>query len=125
MTALQAGPATVRSVQATLSRKETTVPLHLSTATAVRTPRFGRLAAIAAAATAGAVTVALTDDRPVPQVRPVAASAQPAVTRYFDIEANKAASMRALSRQLAASRSDRTSRYQDIEANKARNQSAR
>ena len=85
------------------------MPLHLSTVTAVRTPRFGRLAAIAAAAAAaGAVTVAVTDDRAVPQVRPADASAQPAVSRYFDIEANKAASMRALG-----------------EAHKARSQNAR
>jgi hypothetical protein len=59
----------VRSVQATLSRKETTVPLHSTTATAVRTPRLAQLAAIAAAATAGAVTIALTEDRPAPQTR--------------------------------------------------------
>jgi hypothetical protein len=88
-------------------------------------PRFGRLAAIAAAAaTAGAVTIAVTDDQPVPQVRATEAG-QPAASRYFDIEANKAASMRALGRQIAAQRTDNASRYQDIEANKARSQGAR
>src|SRR3712207_419277 len=71
------------------SRKETTVPLHNTTATAVRMPRCGRLAAIAAAAaTAGAVTIAVIEDRPAPQVRTIEA-VQPAASRYFDIEANK------------------------------------
>ena len=123
---MQAWPATVRSVQATRSRKETTVPLHSTTVTAVRMPRRAQLAAIAvAAATASAVTIALTDDRPAPQVRTVAAPAQPAASRYFDLEANKAESMRALGRHMAAARADHPSRYRDIEANKARSQSAR
>jgi hypothetical protein len=123
---MQASPATVRSVQATLSRKETTVPLHSTTISAVRMPRLARLAAIAAtAATAGAVTIALTEDRPAPQVRTIGESAQPAASRYFDLEAHKAASMRALGRRIAAARTDHTSRYQDLEANKARSQSAR
>jgi hypothetical protein len=116
----------VRSVQATLPRKETTVPLHSTTVTAVRMPRLAQLAAIAvAAATASAVTIALTDDRPAPQVRTVAAPAQPPASRYFDLEANKAASMRALGEQIAVTRTDPVSRYEDIEANKARSQSAR
>ena len=102
------------------------MPLHNTTVTAVRMPRFARLAAIAAAAaTAGAVTLAVTEDQPAPQVRAFTESAQPAASRYFDVEANKAASMRALGRQIAVRRTDRTSRYQDIEANKARSQSAR
>jgi len=123
---MQAWPATVRSVQATRSRKETTVPLHSTTVTAVRMPRRAQLAAIAvAAATASAVTIALTDDRPAPQVRTVAAPAQPAASRYFDLEANKAASMRALGEQIAVTRTDPVSRYEDIEANKARSHSAR
>ena len=102
------------------------MPLHNRTVTAVRTPRLGRLAAIAAvAATAGAVTLAVTEDRPAPQVRAITESAQPAPSRYFDVEANKAASMRALGGQIAVRRTDPTSRFQDIEANKARSQSAR
>jgi hypothetical protein len=101
------------------------VPLHNTTATAVRMPRFGRLAAIvAAAAAAGAVAISVTEDRPAPQVRAIEA-VQPAASRYFDVEANKAASMRALGRQIAAQRTGHTSRYQDIEANKARSQGAR
>jgi hypothetical protein len=114
----------VRSVQATLSRKETTVPLHSTTVTAVRMPRLAQLAAIAVAA-ATAVTIALTDDRPAPQIHTVAAPAQPAASRYFDLEANKAGSMRALGEQIAVRRTDPVSRYEDIEANKARSQSAR
>jgi hypothetical protein len=102
------------------------VPLHSTTVTAVRRPRFARLAAIAAtAATAGAFTITLADDGPAPQVRAIAESAQPAASRYFDLEANKAASMRALGERIAAARTDHTSRYQDLEANKARSRSAR
>jgi hypothetical protein len=44
--------------------------------------------------------------------------------RYFDVEANKANSMRALGRHLAEQRANRTPRYQDLEANKARSQRA-
>ncbi len=95
------------------------MPLHNTTVTAVRMPRLGRLAAIAAAAAAGAVTIAVTEDRPVPQVRTITESAQPANSRYLDVEANKAASC-----ARSAGRSPRahghTSRYQDIEANKPR-----
>jgi hypothetical protein len=102
------------------------VPLRTTTVSTARMPRFGQLAAIAAAAaTASAVTIAVTDDPPAPQVRAVTTSAEPAAPRYFDLEANKAASMRALGRQIAIQRSRHTARYQDIEANKARNQSAR
>jgi hypothetical protein len=83
------------------------VPLHNTTVTVVRMPRFRRLAAIvAAAATAGAVTIALTEDGPAPQVRSIAESDQPAAFRYLDIEANKAASMRALGRQIAMPSND-------------------
>ena len=46
-------------------------------------------------------------------------------TRYFDIEANKAASMRALGQHIAQQRATRVSRYEDLEANKARSQRAR
>jgi hypothetical protein len=101
------------------------VPLHntTATATAVRMPRVGRLAAIVVAA-AGAVTIAVTADRPAPQGRTIEA-VQPAASRYFDIEANKAASMRPLGRQIAAQHTGHTSRYLDIEANKARSQGAR
>ena len=103
------------------------MPLHSSTVTAVRTPRLAQFAAIAAVATAtaGAVTVALTDDRPAPQIRTIAESAQPAPSRYLDREANKAASISALGRHVVVPRSEPVSRYQDIEANKARSQSAR
>ena len=101
------------------------MPLHNITVTAVRMPRVGRLAAIAAAAaTASVVTITVTDDRPAPQVRTIEAG-QPAASRYVDIEANKAASMRELGRQIAAQHTGHASRYQDIEANKARSQGAR
>ena len=101
------------------------MPLHSTTVIAARMPRFARLAAIAAtAATAGAITIALADDGPAPQVRTIAEPAQPAASRFFDLEANKAASMRALGERIAAARTDHTSRYQDLEANKARDQRA-
>ena len=73
----------------------------------------------------------LRRDRPqLPEVRlseneAIAEPSQPAESRYFDIEANKAASMRALGLHLAEQRTSHTSRYQDLEANKARIQRAR
>jgi predicted outer membrane protein len=79
----------------------------------------------AACATAGAVTIGSADDQPVPQVRTIAEPSQPAAMRYFDIEANKANSMRALGRHIAEQRADRASPYHDLEANKARSRRAR
>jgi hypothetical protein len=96
------------------------VPLHSSTR---RFPRLARAAAVATACMAtGAATVAIADDQSVPQVRTVA---ETAITRYFDIEANKAASMRALGRHIAEQRTNQSSRYHDLEANKARSHRAR
>lgn len=67
-----------------------------------RRPRLTRAAAIATACmAAGAATVVIADDQPAPQTRAIAKPSQPAVARYFDIEANKAASMRALGRHIA------------------------
>jgi hypothetical protein len=102
------------------------VPLHTPTALAPRFPRFGRAAALAAVtcATAGAVTIVIADDQPVPQVRTIAEPSQP-TARYFDLEANKAASMRALSRHIAEPQANRTTRYGDLDANKARSQRKR
>jgi hypothetical protein len=74
--------------------------------------RLTRVAAVAAVCVAaGTGTVAIADARP--------------ATRYSDIEANKASSMRALGLHMAKQREDHTSRYQDLEANKARSQCAR
>jgi hypothetical protein len=77
------------------------VPLQTPTVRAPRRPRLGRVVALAVAtcATAGAVTTVIADDQPTAQARAIAKPSQPAA-RYFDIEANKAASMRALSRQM-------------------------
>jgi hypothetical protein len=95
------------------------VPLHTPT---IRIPPIARTAAVASACIAAtAATAAIADDQPVPQVRTVTESV---ATRYFDIEANKAASMRALGLHIAEQRADPTSRYQDLEANKARSQAA-
>ena len=55
----------------------------------------------------------------------IVAPSQPAATRYFDIEASKAASMRSLGRRIAEQQTNRTPRYQDLEANKSRSQRAR
>jgi hypothetical protein len=96
------------------------VPLHSPT---VRVPRLTRAAAVATTLmAAGAATVTVADDQTVPQARTIA---ETAITRYFDIEANKAASIRALGLHIAEQRENHTSRYQDLEANKARSQHAR
>jgi hypothetical protein len=102
------------------------VSLHTPT---VR-PRLARAAAIATATAtaciaAGAATIVIADDQPASQIHTIAEPSQPLTSRYFDIEANKAASMRALGLHIAEQRADRTSRYKDLEANKARNQRAR
>ena len=87
-------------------------------------PRMRGVAALVAAAcvTAGGIAIAVAGNQPAPPAVP--AVAQPA-TRYFDIEANKVASMRALARHIAEQRANRTSRYVDLEANKARSQRTR
>ena len=77
------------------------MPLHTPTDLALRRPRLTRAAAVATACiAAGVATVVIGDDQPAPQARTIAAPSQHAATRYFDIEANKAASMRALSRHM-------------------------
>ena len=91
------------------------MPLHTPTVLAARITRAAATATACLAA--GAATLVIADDKP-----PIA---QPATTRYFDIEANKASSMRALGRHIAEQRANRTSRYQDLEANKARSRRAR
>ena len=102
------------------------MPLHSPTASTPTLPRLGHLAALAAAtfATAGAVIV-VADEAPAAQVRTIAEPSQRVAARYFDIEANKAASMRALGRHLVQQRATSVSRYDDLEANKARNQRRR
>jgi hypothetical protein len=77
------------------------VPLH--TVHAPRFPRLGRVAvlAVAISMTTGATADARPADvRPAPQLRTIAEPSQPTANRYFDIEANKAAGMRALSRHM-------------------------
>jgi hypothetical protein len=102
------------------------VPLHTPTALAPRLPRLTRVAAIATACVAaGTASVVIANDQFAPQIHTIAEPTPPAAGRYFDIEANKAASMRALSRHIAAQQAERTTRYQDLEANKARSQRAR
>jgi len=102
------------------------VPLHTTTVLAPRRPRLTRAAALATACiAAGAATVVIADDQPAPQIRTIPAPSQPAAPRYFDIEANKAASMRALGRHTAEQQTNLIPRYQDLEANKARSQAAR
>jgi hypothetical protein len=102
------------------------VPLHTPTVFAPRRPRLGRVAAIATACmAAGAATVVIAGDQPATQVGSIAEPSRPATTRYFDIEANKAASMRALGRHIAEQQANRAWRYHDLEANKAHSQRAR
>jgi NAD(P)-dependent dehydrogenase (short-subunit alcohol dehydrogenase family) len=102
------------------------VTLHTSTVPAPRRSRRGLTGALAGTLiAAGAATVVIAGNQPGRQIDTIGEPSRPAVTRYFDIEANKAASMRALGRHIAEQRAGRTSRYDDIEANKARSQAAR
>jgi len=103
------------------------MPSH-SSVLAPRLPRLNRTTAVAlaaACATAGAVTIVIADDQPAPQIRSIAEPSQPVASRYQDLEANKAANSRALSRHIAEPQTSRTVRYQDLEANKAHSQRAR
>jgi hypothetical protein len=121
---VQPAPATVRSVQAT-SHKETTVPRPSTTAPTPRRATLTRAAIIVAAAgiAAGGTTIAVSDGQPAAPDRVIAGSSQPAISRYVDIEANKANSMRTLG--LAMMQESFASPYRDLEANKARTLRAR
>jgi hypothetical protein len=85
--------------------------------------RLTRVAAIAAltCATAGAAVVVIGDDQTGPDVRPPARS----TNAFHDLQAYKAASMRALGRHLVAQRAVPGPRSFDLEANKARSARAR
>ena len=96
--------------------------LHTPTAVAPRRPRLGLIAAIAVI---GAATVAIADQQLATEPDASAPPSQAATTRYFDMEANKAITMRELGRHIAQQRANYTSRYDDIEANKAKSQVAR
>ena len=77
----------------------------IRTALPVRRLRVTRTAVVATACVAaGAATIVVADDRPAPEVRPLAEPSPAVVTRYFDTEANKIASMRALRRHIAERR---------------------
>jgi hypothetical protein len=84
------------------------VPLH--TPTSSRRAALTRAAIIAAAVgiAAGGTAIAISE----------AQTTRPAITRYDDIEANKADSMRALG--LTTMQAHTPSPYHDLEANKAR-----
>ena len=92
------------------------MPLH--TPTAPRRARFARAAVIAAATgiITGGATIAIDGQTG-------AEAHQPAISRYHDIEANKASSMRALG--VATMQNSFASPYRDLEANKARTAQAR
>jgi hypothetical protein len=93
----------------TQSRPQQVAPVALRTVPARRRHRITRAAAIATACMAvGTATVVIADDQPAPQVRSIAEPSQPVATRYHDIEANKAARMRALSRHIAEQQANRT-----------------
>jgi hypothetical protein len=102
------------------------VSLQSPTAPTPLRARLARAAIIVAASgiIAGGTAIALADDQLAPHVRTIAEPTQPVTARYFDVEANKANSMRALGRHLAEQRANRTPGYQDLEANKARSQRA-
>jgi hypothetical protein len=87
------------------------VPLH--TPTAPRPARVARAAIIVAATgiITGGATIAFDGQT-------AAEANQPVISRYHDIEANKANSMRALG--VATMQKSFASPYRDLEANKAR-----
>jgi hypothetical protein len=99
------------------------MPLHTPTVRYLRVA--GAAAFVTACIAAGAATVAIADDRPIRDLHPIAERRQPETTRYVDIEANKATSMRALGLHIAERRAQPAPRYHDLEANKARSQRAR
>jgi len=98
------------------------VSLHTPTAVAPRRPRLGLIAAIAVI---GAATVVIADEQLAAEPDASAPPIHATATRYFDIEANKAITMRELGRHIAQQRASHTSRYDDIEANKANRQKVR
>jgi hypothetical protein len=104
------------------------VPFHTnSTVPAHRRPRLALAATLAAVtcAASGAIAIGTSGEQQFSQVSSIAEASQPPATRYHDLEANKASSMRALGLHLAGQRASHPSRYDDLEANKARSQRAR
>ena len=101
------------------------MPLH--TPNSPRRAGLARAAIILAATgiAAGGVTIAVGDSPSAAPDHTITEANQPAISRYDDIEANKANSMRALGGHMAKERGNRNSRYNDLEANKARSQHAR
>jgi hypothetical protein len=99
------------------------VPLQTLTSLAPQPPRIARAATLAACVTAAAFTIATADAQTAPPDCSMAEPSQPTVSRYDDVEGNKANSMRALG--LAKMRDALPSPYEDLEANKARSQQAR
>lgn len=91
------------------------MPLHTTPTASVHRPSRLVLAATLTAATcaaSGTIALGSSGDQPLP-------------SRYHDIEANKANSMRAFGLHLAERRANPPSRYDDLEANKARSQRGR
>jgi len=102
------------------------VPPQTPIVLAPRRPRVALIAAVAASCVAAAAgTSVIAEKQPAAGINAITEPSQPAASRYFDIEANKAASMRALGRHMAERRAHTISRYEDIEANKARSQRTR
>jgi hypothetical protein len=82
----------------------------------------GRCVSDAAAGTgAGAAAVVFDDSQPVPEARPLT---QP-TSAFHDLQASKAASIRALGQHVVAQDTGPGPRYFDLEANKARSARAR
>jgi hypothetical protein len=95
--------------------EEAAMPLHTTTARTPRRAKLTRAAIIVAAAgiIGGGAAIAATDGE--------TAAPDRSISRYADIEANKANSMRAL----GVAMMQESSPYRDLEANKARSQRAR
>ena len=102
-------------------------PHHAASAAlhTVLDPRHPRVvAAVAAACLAVGATAAIVivDSPPAPLTGSVAAPSQPVITHPDGSEANKVASMRALSRHIAERSAVASPRFDDVEGNKAASQ---
>jgi hypothetical protein len=98
----------------------------IGTAPLVRRLRVTRAAVVATVSVAaGAATIVIADDRRAPEVRPLAEASPALNTRYFDTEANKLASMRALRRHIARRRTSGTRRDRRVVGKRTDSERAR
>lgn len=82
------------------------------------------MAAVAGCVIAGGAAIAVADSPTAPEARTAASPGQRVGARYFDIEDNKAVSLRALGRSLAVPQATHAPGPRDLEAYEARDQLA-